>query len=185
MTRDQTMPTVLVILPEGFEEIEAVTPIDLLRRAGAEVTVASLAENFHVTGRSGLVIHADTTLSSAAEKSYDLLFLPGGPGVVNLRSDPRVAELVRRQVAAGRWVAAICAAPTVLNAAGVLTGKRYTAHFSVAKELKEILSDQRVVVDGQIITSRGAGTSLDFALMLVEKLVSPAKAAEVATAISA
>ena len=179
------MPTVLVILPEGFEEIEAVTPIDLLRRAGAEVTVASLAENFHVTGRSGLVIHADTTLSSAAEKPYDLLLLPGGPGVINLRSDPRVAELVRRQAAAGRWLAAICAAPTLLHAAGVLTGKRYTAHFSVAKELKEILADQRVVVDGLIITSRGAGTSLDFGLMLVEKLVSAAKAAEVAAAIAA
>lgn len=179
------MPTVLVILPEGFEEIEAVTPIDLLRRAGAEVTVASLAENFHVTGRSGLVIHADTTLSTAAEKSYDLLLLPGGPGVINLRSDPRVAELVRRQAAAGRWLGAICAAPTVLHAAGVLAGKRYTAHFSTAKELTSILAEQRVVVDGLIVTSRGAGTSLDFGLTLVEKLFSPAKAAEVAAAIAA
>lgn len=181
----KTMPTVLVILPEGFEEIEAVTPIDLLRRAGAEVTVASLAENFHVTGRSGLIIHADKTLSSAAEKSYDMLFLPGGPGVVNLRSDPRVSELVRRQAAGGRWLAAICAAPTVLHAAGVLEGKRYTAHPNVGKELTAILADQRVVVDGQIITSRGAGTSLDFGLMLVEKLFSPSKATEIATAIAA
>lgn len=179
------MPTVLVILPEGFEEIEAVTPIDLLRRAGVDVTVASLAENFHVTGRSGLVIHADTTLSSAAGKPYDLLFLPGGPGVINLRSDPRVAELARQQAAADRWVAAICAAPTVLNAAGLLTGRRYTAHFSVAKELKDILSNERVVVDGRIITSRGAGTALEFGLMLIEKLVSPTKAAEVAAAIAA
>lgn len=179
------MPTVLVILPEGFEEIEAVTPIDLLRRAGAEVTVASLAENFHVTGRSGLIIHADTTLSSAAEKPYDLLFLPGGPGVMNLRSDHRVTELVRRQAAAGRWLAAICAAPTVLKAAGVLEGKRYTSHPSVAKEMTETLGDQRVVVDGFIITSRGAGTSLDFGLMLVEKLFSSSKATEISTAIAA
>ena len=179
------MPTVLVILPEGFEEIEAVTPIDLLRRAGAEVTVASLAENFHVTGRSGIVIHADTTLSAAAGKAYDLIFLPGGPGVINFRSDPRLPELLRQQAAANRWLAAICAAPTVLHAAGLLEGKRYTAHFSVAKELTQILADERVVVDGKIITSRGAGTSLDFGLMLVEKLVSPAKAAEVAAAIAA
>ncbi len=179
------MPTVLVILPEGFEEIEAVTPIDLLRRAGAEVTVASLAENFHVSGRSGLIIHADTTLSSAAEKPYDMLFLPGGPGVMNLRSDPRVGELVRRQAAAGRWLAAICAAPTVLKAAGVLEGKRYTAHPAVAKEMTESLADQRVVVDGFIITSRGAGTALDFGLMLVEKLFSTSKATEIATAIAA
>jgi 4-methyl-5(b-hydroxyethyl)-thiazole monophosphate biosynthesis len=179
------MPTVLVILPEGFEEIEAVTPIDLLRRAGVEVTVASLAENFHVTGRSGLVVHADTTLSASASKPYDLLFLPGGPGVINLRSDKRVAELVRAQAAAGRWLAAICAAPTVLAAAGLLDGRRYTAHFSVAKELPHILADQRVVVDGLIITSRGAGTALDFGLMLVEKLVSATKAAEIAVAVAA
>lgn len=180
-----SMPTVLVILPEGFEEIEAITPIDLLRRAGVDVTVASLAENNHVTGRSGLIIHADTALSSAAGKPYDMLFLPGGPGVVNLRSDPRVAELARRQAAAGGWVAAICAAPSVLNAAGLLEGRRYTAHFSVAKELPAILTDQRVVVDGKLITSRGAGTALDFGLALVENLVSPAKAAEVAAAICA
>lgn len=179
------MPTVLAILPEGFEEIEAVTPIDLLRRAGVEVTVASLSENFHVTGRSGLILHADTTLAAAGSKTYDLIFLPGGPGVINLRTDPRVADLIRRQAEAGRWVTAICAAPTVLNAAGLLNGRRYTAHFSVAKELKEILSDQRVVVDGNIITSRGAGTALDFGLMLVEKLVSAEKAKEVSAAIAA
>lgn len=179
------MPTVLVILPEGFEEIEAVTPIDVLRRAGVEVTIASLAENIHVTGRSGIVLHADTTLASAAGNAFDLLFLPGGPGVVNMRSDPRVAERARQQAAAGGWVAAICAAPTLLNAAGLLEGKRYTAHFSVGKELPAILRDERVVVDGKIITSRGAGTALDFGLTLVEKLVSPAKASEVAAAIMA
>jgi 4-methyl-5(b-hydroxyethyl)-thiazole monophosphate biosynthesis len=177
------MPTVLAILPEGFEEIEAITPIDLLRRAGAEVTIAALGASPHVTGRCNITMHADTTLSNAAEKSYDLIFLPGGPGVLNLRGDARVRELVRLQAAAGRWVAAICAAPTVLNDAGLLDGRRYTAHFSVAKELPHILKDERVVVDGKIITSRGAGTSLDFGLMLVEKLFSPEKAREVAGAI--
>jgi protein deglycase len=179
------MPTVLAILPEGFEEIEAVTPIDLLRRAGVEVTIASLAENIHVTGRTGIIVHADTTFNALRGKTFDLIFLPGGPGVINLRSDPRVAELVRGQAAAGRWVTAICAAPTVLNAAGLLEGRRYTAHFSVAKELPAILAEERVVEDGNIITSRGAGTALDFGLKLVEKLVSPEKAAEIAKSICA
>jgi 4-methyl-5(b-hydroxyethyl)-thiazole monophosphate biosynthesis len=96
-----------------------------------------------------------------------------------------VAELVRGQAAAGRWVTAICAAPTVLNAAGLLEGRRYTAHFSVAKELPAILAEERVVEDGNIITSRGAGTALDFGLKLVEKLVSPEKAAEIAKSICA
>ena len=180
------MPTVLVILPEGFEEIEAIAPIDLLRRAGAEVTIAALGTSPHVTGRCNITMHADTTLSAVGEAggaTFDLIFLPGGPGVLNLRSDARVRRLVQQQAATGRWLAAICAAPTVFNDAGVLEGRRYTAHFSVAKELPYILKDERVVVDGKIITSRGAGTSVDFGLALVEHLVSPAKAAEIRQAI--
>ncbi len=179
------MPTVLVILPEGFEEIEAITPIDLLRRAGAEVTIAALTENIHVTGRSNIIVHADTFLASVRTETFDLVMLPGGPGVINLRSDPRVAELVRQQASAGRWLGAICAAPSVLHAAGLLEGRRYTAHFSVAKELQHTLSDERVVVDGKLITSRGAGTALDFGLALVEHLFSAQKASEVRAAIAA
>lgn len=179
------MPTVLVILPEGFEEIEAITPIDLLRRAGAEVTIAALGANPHITGRCNITMHAETTLNAAAEKTYDLIFLPGGPGVINLRGDARVRELVQKQAAAGRWLAAICAAPAVLNDAGLLNGRRYTAYFSLAKELPHILKDERVVVDGKIITSRGAGTALDFGLMLVEKLFSPEKVREISTSICA
>ena len=179
------MPTVLAILPEGFEEIEAVTPIDLLRRAGVEVTVAALGKEIHVAGRTGITLHADTPLAALPEKAFDLLFLPGGPGVKHLRGDPRVGSLVQKQHAAGRWIAAICAAPTVLNDAGLLAGRRYTAHFSVANELPHILADQRVVVDGKIVTSRGAGTALDFGLVLVERLVSAAKAREVAESVCA
>ncbi len=179
------MPTVLVILPEGFEEIEAVTPIDLLRRAGAEITLAALTDNIHVTGRSNLIMHADTALAAVVRDPFDLVLLPGGPGVINLRTDPRVADLVRAQAAADRWIGAICAAPSVLFAAGLLEGRRYTAHFSVGKELKNILSDQRVVVDGKIITSRGAGTALDFGFALVERLFSAEKATEIRAAIAA
>lgn len=179
------MSTVLVILPEGFEEIEAIAPIDLLRRAGAEVTIAALGTTPHVTGRCNITMHADTTLGEAGEKNYDMIFLPGGPGVLNLRGDLRVRALVQQQAAAGRWLAAICAAPTVLHDAGLLEGRRYTAHPSVAKQLPAILANERVVVDGKIITSRGAGTALDFGLVLVEKLFSAEKAREISAAICA
>lgn len=179
------MPTVLAVLAEGFEEVEAVTPIDVLRRAGAEVTVAALAEGIHVTGKNGITVHADTTLASVEARTFDCIFLPGGPGVKNLRADPRVKAAVRRHHEAGRWVTAICAAPTVLHDAGLLKGRRYTAHFSVAGELPEILQNERVVVDGRLITSRGAGTALDFGLKLVEVLFSPEKSVDIALSICA
>lgn len=179
------MSSVLAILAEGFEEIEAFAPIDLLRRAGVEVTVAALGDGIHVTGRSGITAHADTTLAAVEGKSFACLFLPGGPGVRHLRADPRVRAAVLRQQASDGWLAAICAAPTVLHDAGLLSGRRYTAHFSVAAELPAILAHERVVVDGHIITSRGAGTSLDFGLAIIAALVSPEKAAEISQSICA
>lgn len=177
------MPTVLVPLAEGFEEIEAFAPVDLLRRAGVEVTTAALAEGIHVTGRSGLTAHADAPLAAVLGRDYDMVFLPGGAGVKHLRADPRVHDLVLRQHAAGRWLAAICAAPTVLHDCGLLAGRRYTAHFSVAAELPAILSAEKVVTDGKITTSRGAGTAVDFGLHLIALLTSPEKSAEVSKAI--
>lgn len=177
------MPTVLAILAEGFEEVEAIAPIDLLRRAGAEVTVAALGDNIHVTGRSGITMHADTPLSSVEHKLFDCVFLPGGPGVKQLRADRRVSALLIRHQSATRWIAAICAAPTVLNDAGMLKGRRYTAHFSVANELPAILSGERVVADGPILTSRGAGTATDFGLFLIEKLFTRERSAEIGRSI--
>jgi 4-methyl-5(b-hydroxyethyl)-thiazole monophosphate biosynthesis len=179
------MPTVLAIMPEDFEEIEAITPIDLLRRAGADVTVAALGSVIRVKGSSGIAIQADATLDTVQGRKFDCIFLPGGPGVRHLRADPRVSRLVRSQFDAGRWLAAICAAPTVLNDAGVLSGRRYTAHFSVAAELPQLLAGERVVADGMILTSRGPGTALDFGLLLVEKLFSAEKSGEVARSICA
>lgn len=179
------MPTALVILPEGFEELEAVAPIDLLRRAGVEVTVAALGETIHVTGRNAVTFHADTSLSAVGGTLFDLLFLPGGPGVKLLRADPRVRAVVLAHHAADRWLAAICAAPAVLHDAGLLAGRRYTAHFSVASELPAILSAERTVADGRLLTSRGAGTAVDFGLLLAEKLCSAEKAREIAQSICA
>jgi len=177
------MPTVLVILADGFEELEALAPVDLLRRADVEVTVATLNENRHATGRSGITVHGDAALSAVGSRDFDLLFLPGGAGVKLLRADPRVGEIVRRQHAAGRWLAAICAAPTVLKDSGLLEGKRYTAHFSVADELPNILNHERIVTDGHITTSRGAGTAVEFGLHMVTLLTSVAKTDEISKAI--
>jgi 4-methyl-5(b-hydroxyethyl)-thiazole monophosphate biosynthesis len=177
------MPTVLVPLADGFEEIEAFAPVDLLRRAGVEVTIATLNDNSHATGRSGITTHGDATLASVQSRAFDLVFLPGGAGVKHLRADPRILKIVRDQHAAGRWLAAICAAPTVLHDAGLLAGRRYTAHFSVANELPAIQAGERVVTDGRITTSRGAGTAVEFGLHLVTLLVSPAQAEEIGKAI--
>jgi 4-methyl-5(b-hydroxyethyl)-thiazole monophosphate biosynthesis len=178
-------PTVLVILAEGFEEIEAVTPIDVLRRAGSKVTVASLSEGIHVTGRNGITIHADAAFAKIEGTPFDCVLLPGGPGVGLLRKDPRVASLLKGQSGAGGWIAAICAAPVVLKDSGLLAGRRYTAHFSVAGELPDALLGERVIVDGRLITSRGAGTALDFGLMVVERLFSSEMALEVARSVCA
>lgn len=179
------MPTVLVPLPEGFEELEAVAPIDLLRRAGAEVVIASLGNEGTVIGRNGIRVVADTTLAAVEKQTFDCLLLPGGPGVKHLRADRRVVDLVRRQSSEGRWIAAICAAPTVLKDAGLIPGVRFTAHPSVASELPGLLSDQRVVRDGRIITSRGAGTAIEFGLEVISALCGPAAAQTVSTSICA
>lgn len=171
------MATVLTILPEGFEEIEAVTPIDIWRRAGLTVKIAAVGAKTKVTGRNGITLIADQLLSAVApETTFDLLFLPGGPGVSQLRASPEVRELLGRQFAAGRRIAAICAAPLVLHDAGLLNGRRYTAHPSTETELNAILADEAVVTDGPITTSRGAGTALPFAAETLRLL----KGAEVA-----
>lgn len=183
------MPTVLAILPEGFEELEAVAPIDVLRRSGCTVLVAALGLTRRVTGRNQLVLEADTLLadlpSPEVAAPHDCLLLPGGPGVALLRGSAAVRTLVVRYHDAGKLVAAICAAPTVLHDAGLLAGRRYTAHPSVAEELTAILASERVVRDGNLLTSRGAGTALDFGLALVSALVAPEKSVEIAAAIQA
>jgi len=180
------MATVLLILPEGFEEIEAITPIDLLRRAGMDVTVAALGGTIHVTGRNQITLHADTPLDALApERNFDLLILPGGPGVKHLRADPRVRARVLAQAAGSGWLAAICAAPTVLHDAGLLAGRRYTAHPSVAGELHDILAGEAVVVDDHLITSRGAGTAFAFGLALIAQVAGAEKAREIAASVCA
>jgi protein deglycase len=174
---------VLCLLTDGFEEVEAVTPIDLFRRAKVEVVIASL-HKLTVTGRCGIQLVADNHLADLDPSSFDLLLIPGGPGVGDLRADGRAAKLAAEFFAAGKSVAAICAAPLVLMDAGLLEGRRFTAYHSVRAELGGGLDD-RVVIDGNLITSRGAGTAMDFALALIAHLASQAIADEVAADIMA
>lgn len=174
---------VLCLLGSGFEEIETIVPIDLMRRAGIEVTLASLTVDRRVQGRSQIRIEADTTLADVDSNSYDLLFIPGGPGVQALRADGRPAALARQFAQAGKWIAAICAAPLVLLDAGVLEGKQYTAHFTTAAELPLAQREKGVLQDGRLITSRGAGTALNLGLVLVQSLAGDQAAQQVAEAI--
>lgn len=180
-------PTALVILHEQFEELEAVAPIDILRRAGVRVTLASREFALTVKGRSGLAILAEARLDEAlARAPYDAIVLPGGPGVVQrLRHDVRVHKLLRAQAARQGLIGAICAAPLVLLDAGLLPGFRYTAHPSARAELPGDITEGAVVEDGCYLTSPGAGTAVAFGLALAARLTSPAIAADLARSICA
>lgn len=176
---------VLCVLFPGFEEIETIAPVDLLRRAGVEVVVASLNGEKLVTGRCDITVQADARWADVAEGEFDLFLIPGGPGIKAVRADGRVAGLAARYAEAGKPVAAICAAPTVLKDAGLLAGRRFTSHAGVLPELPESKVQERVVEDGNLITSRGAGTSVEFGLALVRRLCGEATLAEVSKGIMA
>lgn len=175
---------VLVPLAEGFEEIEAVAIVDVLRRAGLEVTTAGLRPG-PVTGAHGISVAADAELGELQSKSFDVVVLPGGmPGTTNLMEDERVLAIVRELAAAGKPTAAICAAPMVLAKAGVVKGVPVTSHPSVRGKLGDavVRSEPRVVRSGNVLTSQGPGTAIEFALALVTDLVGPEKARELAAA---
>ncbi len=176
------MASVLVPLAEGIEELEATTIVDLLRRAGIVVTTAGLSEG-PVKASRGMVILPDTTLDAVMEQLFDMIVLPGGlPGADHFDRDPRIHRLLKQTVQQSRFVAAICAAPKVLAHAGLLDGKRATCYPGVldpAQLPKVEVQQGPVVVDGKIITGRGPGTAMDFALQLIESLVGKAKRDEV------
>lgn len=172
-------PRVLCLVFDGLEEIETVAPVDLLRRADVEVIMASVPGTGLVTGRCGIALRADRALEEVVGESFDLLLIPGGPGVADLREAGQAAKLARHYHDAGKPVAAICAAPTVLHDAGLLEGRRYTSHAGVRDELIHSLPGEAVVEDGNLITSQGAGTAVAFGLALVRRLCGPAKEAEV------
>lgn len=175
------MKRVLCILGDGFEEIEAITPVDLLRRAGVEVVMAGVSGT-DVTGKCGIIVAADTLLASVSGDDFDVLFLPGGPAVMELRKNAEIIGLIRKFHSEGKLIAAICAAPLLLKDAGLIDGKRITAHFSTVGELPGN-TGERLVYDGEFLTSRGAGTSMDFGLELVAILCGKAVAEEVGHAV--
>lgn len=164
------MSRLAVLLAEGFEEVEAVTPIDFLRRSGIEVVTSSV-EGATVRGSHGITIVVDRRASDLSDSELDGIVLPGGmPGSANLAASPVVERLVRAMVSSGKLVAAICAAPAkVLGPMGVLTGRRATCfpgdEISFASDV--LFSEERVVRDGNLITSRGAGTAAEFAEEIV------------------
>jgi 4-methyl-5(b-hydroxyethyl)-thiazole monophosphate biosynthesis len=171
------MASILVPLAEGCEEIEAVMVVDLCRRAGIEVVTAGL-QSGPVRASRGVVFIPDITLDQALHRTFDMVALPGGmPGSQHLMEDQRVIALLQQMAAHGQWTAAICAAPMALHAAGVLAGKQATSFPGVLDALpgSHTFRHEAVVVDGRVVTSRGPGTAMDFALNLIELLVGKAK----------
>lgn len=174
------MPCVLVPLAQGSEELEAVTVLNILRRAGIEAVSASL-DGQPIRGSRGTMLIPDTSLDEALKRNFDMVVLPGGqPGTNNLKADARIIKLVQRMATEGSYVSAICAAPSVLATAGLLDGKRATSFPGSLDAFPKVSRQpQAVVEDGKLITSRGPGTAMDFALTLVERLTSKAKRDEV------
>lgn len=174
------MPRVLVPLAQGCEELEAVTIIDLLRRADISVITAGL-DSGPVTASRKTVLVPDTDLDTALKDDYDMVVLPGGlPGADHLENDDRVRDILIKMANSEKFTAAICAAPKVLSSAGLLNGKKATCYPTVLESNNDTnITGEAVVIDGKVITSRGPGTAMDFALTLVESLVGKEKRNEV------
>ena len=176
------MSRVLVPLAQGCEELEAITITDLLTRAGVDVTTAGLDEN-PVTASRGTRIIPDTSIEKVLDQQYDLVVLPGGlPGADHLRDNAHVQALIRKQAADGKYIGAICAAPKALAEAGLLDGKTATAYPGVLEALgnNQIhVKNSALEIDGNIVTSRGPGTAMDFALTLIELLEGLSRRTEV------
>lgn len=163
---------VYVLLANGFEEIEALTPVDIMRRAGIEVKTVTITDELGVLGAHNIKVEADIKLAEVNREEMDLLMLPGGAGHVNLDECGEVHELINYAVENGKYVAAICASPSIIGKMGILEGKKATAFPGFEKFLKgaEVVAD-KVVVDGKIITAKGAGASAEFGFLIVEKLI--------------
>jgi len=165
---------VIVFMAPGFEEMELTITVDILRRAGIETLTASLAENVEpVKGSRGILMIPDVTISQVSCNDTDMIVLPGGiEGTQNLAESQKVLEIIKTMQKMGRKIAAICAAPAVLVLAGVAVGRRATSHPAAADHMKGVnYSEERVVIDGNMITSRAAGTTFEFAFAIIESLL--------------
>lgn len=176
---------VCVFLADGFEEIEGLTVVDLLRRAGIMVTTASITGQKDIHGAHGIIVQADALIEDIDLKEQDMLVLPGGmPGTIHLGEHAGVCEAIKAFYKEGKYIAAICAAPTVFGNLSLLEGREATCYPSMAKEL--ICGEYKaesVVVSDHIITSRGMGTAIDFSLVLIELLLDKDVANKIGTSI--
>lgn len=179
------MKKAAVLLADGFEEIEALTVVDLLRRARIYVDTVSVSDEYMVDGAHGINVQTEDLFDEVDFTEFDMIVLPGGmPGTKNLQSHEGVRRAVKQFCEEGKYVGAICAAPSILGNMGLLKGKRAACYPTVEEQLQgAVLMTSPVVQDGNIITSRGMGTAMDFGLKLVEVLTDKLKADEVAESI--
>ena len=172
---------VLVFLVNGFEEIEAMAPIDLLRRAGITADTVSINEDNQVTSSRKIRVLTDKTIDEINFENYEMIVLPGGPGTENYMKSEKLLEKLK-ELSINRKLGAICAAPTILSALGILNGKQAICFPACEPDLIKdgaIIVNQDVVKDNNIITSRGAGTAIDFSLALIEELLGKNKSHEI------
>ena len=181
------MSRVAIFFADGFEEIEALTPVDILRRGGIDTVTVSIGEDLMIHGSHNIDIKADIRISELDFDSVDMIVLPGGKiGHQNLEACKALTDKIAEFNEAGKFVAAICAAPTVLGELDLLRGKKATCYPGLEAGLKDAMwpgESAKVCVDGQFITSRGVGTAIDFALKLIEILIDKKKADEIAASI--
>ncbi|MBE6662534.1 MAG: DJ-1/PfpI family protein [Ruminococcaceae bacterium] len=175
---------IYLFLAEGFEEIEALTPVDVLRRAGLDVRTVGVGGK-RVTGAHGITVDADMGEDGSLDTAAEMIILPGGmPGTLNLDASPVVQTAIDNAIKANAFIAAICAAPTILGKRGLLAGKEATCYPSMEDGLLgAILSDKKVVRDGKIITAAGMGVALPFALELVSVLCGEERAQKLKKAV--
>jgi len=166
------MGKILIPLAEGFEEIEAVTNIDVLRRAGLDVITAGIGSK-NIEGDHGIKIEADTEINEIDAADLDAVVLPGGmPGAANLRDSNELRNIIKQLNEENKLCAAVCAAPIVLEAAGILEGKKATSYPGFDKDMPSCnYQEERVVIDGNLITGRGPGVAMEFAMTIVEYLI--------------
>lgn len=179
------MKKVSVLLADGFEEIEALTVVDLLRRAKVYVDTISITDDYKVRGAHGIPVQTEDLFDEVDFSESDMIVLPGGlPGTTNLKEHEGVRKAVMECYESGRYIAAICAAPTILSDLGILKGKKATCYPALEQELEgALLTRGAVATDKNVITSQGVGTAIDFALKLVELLTDEEKALEMADSI--
>lgn len=179
--------TALVLLFNNTEEIEALAPIDILRRADVSVTTASISDSLEIVGRSNISIRAEKLFGDVAEDTFDAIVLPGGAGVYDILKLPtdkieKIKSFIKRHIDSGKIAASICAAPYIFEKLDLLSGRKCTGHISLEDKLPNCQKD-KVVIDGNVITSRGAGTAIEFALAITQALVGESVADQLSTSI--